>query len=413
MEPQSKHSKSHPDKRIKIIQELLIQLASGNLNQRALPSPSGDDIDAVITGINMLAEELRSSTINKDYLDTIFEAILDMVVVLDAENKVESINQPTQENLGYQLNHLNTLGFASVTDLTPIEYSKLISELNIHKKIKNYECNFVNVHGDKIPVSMSLSKLIGNKGEEKGVLITARDISGLKKIKTELKNRNDELNTFIYKLSHDLRGPLSSIIGLTDIAGKELSLGKIEKISEVNYYVELIRQSALKLDGVLRALNEVIHLRQSKSVNKIVKLKHIAESVVKEHFSNESKFSVFINIPEKLEIRSDPKFLELIFSHLIDNSFQFKNKKQLFPFCEVSATEMKKFILIKIKDNGRGISEEHLSKIFTMFHRATADIQGSGLGLFIVKSVVEKLDGEIQVYSKIGEGTEFLIFIPN
>ena len=105
--------------------------------------------------------------------------------------------------------------------------------------------------------------------------------------------------------------------------------------------------------------------------------------------------------------------MEVIIDHLVDNSFKFRNKKQLYPFCEITGSKMKSFTLIKIKDNGRGISQEHLEKIFIMFHRATADVLGSGLGLFIVKSIVDKIEGEIQVFSKIGEGTEFLIFIPN
>jgi PAS domain S-box-containing protein len=401
------------DYRFELIQELLVELASGNLSYRSLTSEKGDDLDAIITGINMLGEELQTSTVDKEFLNTIFESIMDMVVVLDPELRVDTINQNFKDILGYTVEEIRTSHFKKLFDLTNVEFSSLINNLNIHRKIKNFETNFLSKNGNMIPVAVSLSKLIGKNGEEKGILIIAKEIGHLKRVETELKKRNEELNTFIYKLSHDLRGPLSSILGLTDIAGKELSSSNKINTKEAKYYNNLIRESAIKLDEIIRNLNEVIQLRQRKLAISSINLKNEVSKLIAKKFSTETNFSVFINIQDDLNINTDPSFLEVIIDHLVDNSFKFRNKKQLYPFCEITGSKMKSFTLIKIKDNGRGISQEHLEKIFIMFHRATADVLGSGLGLFIVKSIVDKIEGEIQVFSKIGEGTEFLIFIPN
>lgn len=401
------------DYRFELIQELLVELASGNLSYRSLTSEKGDDLDAIITGINMLGEELQTSTVDKEFLNTIFESIMDMVVVLDPELRVDTINQNFKDILGYTVEEIRTSHFKKLFDLANVEFSSLINNLNIHRKIKNFEPNFLSKNGNMIPVAVSLSKLIGKNGEEKGILIIAKEIGHLKRVETELKKRNEELNTFIYKLSHDLRGPLSSILGLTDIAGKELSSSNKINTKEAKYYNNLIRESAIKLDEIIRNLNEVIQLRQRKLAISSINLKNEVSKLIAKKFSTETNFSVFINIQDDLNINTDPSFLEVIIDHLVDNSFKFRNKKQLYPFCEITGSKMKSFTLIKIKDNGRGISQEHLEKIFIMFHRATADVLGSGLGLFIVKSIVDKIEGEIQVFSKIGEGTEFLIFIPN
>jgi len=401
------------DYRLELIQQLLVELASGNLSYRSLTSERGDELDAIITGINMLGEELQSSTVHKDFLNTVFESIMDMVIVLDAEFNVESINQSFKDVTGYSIEDMKFNHFKKVIGLKSMEFSSLINNLNIHRKIKNFETNYISKSGHSVSVSISLSKLIGKNGEEKGILVIAKEIGHLKKIEAELKKRNDELNTFIYKLSHDMRGPLSSIIGLTDIAGKEISKNEKVDPKETSYYIDLMRESALKLDGIIRSLNEVIHLRQRKPTSEPIELKKEVTLIVKEKFIGDTKYSVFVDIPEHIIINSDLKLLKILFENLLDNAQKFKNKTQLFPFCEISASEMKNFTLIKIKDNGRGISENHVSKIFTMFHRATADVLGSGLGLFIAKSIVDKLQGEIQVFSKIGEGTEFLIFIPN
>ena len=300
------------DYRFEHIQELLVELASGNLSYRSLTSEKGDDLDAIITGINMLGEELQTSTVDKEFLNTIFESIMDMVVVLDPELRVDTINQNFKDILGYTVEEIRTSHFKKLFDLTNVEFSSLINNLNIHRKIKNFETNFLSKNGNMIPVAVSLSKLIGKNGEEKGILIIAKEIGHLKRVETELKKRNEELNTFIYKLSHDLRGPLSSILGLTDIAGKELSSSNKINTKEAKYYNNLIRESAIKLDEIIRNLNEVIQLRQRKLAISSINLKNEVSKLIAKKFSTETNFSVFINIQDDLNINTDPSFWRLL-----------------------------------------------------------------------------------------------------
>jgi signal transduction histidine kinase len=110
---------------------------------------------------------------------------------------------------------------------------------------------------------------------------------------------------------------------------------------------------------------------------------------------------------------SDYSRLLIVFNNIISNAVRYRDSWKEDSFLKVHIVVNKKEAVIEFSDNGVGIAKEYVDKIFKMFFRANADSKGSGLGLYIVKSAIEKLNGTIEVSSTLGEGTKFSMRIPN
>lgn len=119
------------------------------------------------------------------------------------------------------------------------------------------------------------------------------------------------------------------------------------------------------------------------------------------------------NLDGNAMIQTDKLRLQFILKNLITNAILYRNKKHPHPFVEVNIFSNIEGVRLQILDNGIGIEKKHLPHIFQMFYRANTVTKGSGLGLYIVKEMLDKLGGQIEVQSKLGEGTQFSLFIPH
>jgi signal transduction histidine kinase len=119
------------------------------------------------------------------------------------------------------------------------------------------------------------------------------------------------------------------------------------------------------------------------------------------------------NIEATCPFYSDPSRLLMVFNNIISNSVRYRDKWKNDSYLQIDIQADGKGALIKFSDNGIGIAKEYIDDVFKMFYRATTESKGSGLGLYIVKSAVEKLQGTIEVQSEFGQGTTFVIEIPN
>lgn len=257
---------------------------------------------------------------------------------------------------------------------------------------------------------------INEIGKIKGISVFIEDITELKDSQFKLieKNRdlqkvNSELDSFVYRVSHDLRAPLTSILGL-------ISLMKIETNHEkVGEYISLQERSIQKLDLFIK---EIINLSRNSrlgitvsQINFKVLLDEIFEG--QSYTKKAEQTERICEIEEGIELYTDRQRLSIILNNLISNSLKYANPHEEPTFVKVKAYNQDDNCIIEVSDNGIGISEQYLPKIFEMFFRATQEFSGSGLGLYIVKETVEKLKGKISVKSKMRQGTTFKVSIPN
>ncbi len=253
-------------------------------------------------------------------------------------------------------------------------------------------------------------------GKIKGVSIFIEDITQLKNSQFKLieKNRdlqkvNNELDSFVYRVSHDLRAPLTSILGL-------ISLMKIETNPEkIGEYIQLQERSILKLDLFIK---EIINLSRNSrlgiTVSKIDFPELLNEIFEGQHYTKTAERVERIwDIEDGLAFYTDRQRLSIILNNLISNSLKYANAHQEEPFVKVKVFSENEDCIIEVSDNGIGISDIYLPKIFEMFFRAAQDFAGSGLGLYIVKETVEKLNGKIKVKSKMRQGSVFKVILPN
>src|SRR5690606_22547121 len=228
--------------------------------------------------------------------------------------------------------------------------------------------------------------------------------SELQKANEELMQRNTELDRFVYSASHDLSAPLKSILGL-------IRVSKMDEPGETHMqYLSMMERSVNKLENFI---HEVVSY--SRNTRMPVKLesfsfKELVESLLLDHeYSPNFKHITFV-VEDELSVPmvSDLMRMKIILNNLLSNAIKFHwidiDRK---PFIKIQLREEKNEYVIEISDNGRGISEDHIKRIFEMFYRATDDAQGSGLGLYILKESVIKLGGTVEATSNIDEGTIF------
>ena len=226
---------------------------------------------------------------------------------------------------------------------------------------------------------------------------------------SQLLKVNHELDRFVYSASHELRAPLSSIMGLIELTGKS------DDLDEIRSYLKHMRTSVENLDNVIK---EIIDF--SKNTNLVIKkepvnLLRLVAEILESRRSTSIAGNIFIhnNIPPDTEIVTDDDRLKVVLRNLIDNSFSFHDETKEKRFVSIQAHRDTDFVKISIQDNGQGIAKEHLHRIYDMFYRANEKSRGAGLGLYVAKETLTRLGGKIELETEITIGSTFTVVLPS
>lgn len=222
-----------------------------------------------------------------------------------------------------------------------------------------------------------------------------------------LEKANAELDRFVYSASHDLRAPLSSLLGLIEVARIDPGHGM--------RYMKMMKSRIHDMEAFIQEIINYSRNSRMEMVSKPLSLRKVAEDVTNElSFIEELKLmDIENNIPEDLIIQTDGTRLKVILSNLVANSIKYRSSSRDKSFLQLGAQKDETGLSIWVKDNGLGIEAEHIDKIFNMFYRAHDNSKGSGLGLYIVKETIVKLGGEVRVESEFGMGSTFWVHLPN
>ena len=226
----------------------------------------------------------------------------------------------------------------------------------------------------------------------------------------ELQAMNQELDRFVYAVSHDLRAPLNSIMGLVDVARLEQTAGAKD------HCLELIKQSTVRLENFIVDLIDLSRNRRMGLAPSRIKIRQAIEQILNDlkFLDKEHAIQVTLEVDGGLELFNDPNRFELIMKNLISNAIKYHDFKKPDPWIRIWARSgQAEGIELKISDNGSGIEKNHLGRIFEMYYRASDEVKGSGLGLHLVKEAVAKMKGKIEVESVHREGTTFHLHLPS
>ena len=243
--------------------------------------------------------------------------------------------------------------------------------------------------------------------------ITERKIAqeALKEQNKALKKTNAELDRFVYSTSHDLRAPLTSLLGLINIVDRNLPEAEADQRERIG----MMKQSVTKLDSFIEDI--INYSRNSRT--EIEKVDIHFEALVNEslqalkYMEGEHICKINVEVVQMGKFISDNKRILVNLNNLIGNAIKYHDKSKQNSYVTISIHSDDSKATIKVEDNGIGIAEDKQLKIFEMFYRGTKFSQGSGLGMYIVKETLEKLNGTITLNSKINVGSTFAVSIPN
>ncbi|MEN8251654.1 MAG: HAMP domain-containing sensor histidine kinase, partial [Bacteroidota bacterium] len=229
----------------------------------------------------------------------------------------------------------------------------------------------------------------------------------LKEQNIQLTKLNTELDRFVYSASHDLRAPLASLLGLIDLATRE------RNTEATDQYLDLMSKSINTLDTFISNITEYSrNIRLETKASKIDFKAIISESFNHIQYMIPGSASFDIKVQGTKDFYSDPERISMILNNLISNSIRYKSYER-DPRIKFSVKFDEHNATIRIADNGMGIHKKHLKNVFDMFYRANEHKAGSGLGLYIVKETIEKLEGSISIKSELNKGTTITMKIPN
>lgn len=233
----------------------------------------------------------------------------------------------------------------------------------------------------------------------------------LRKQNEELVKINKELDSFVYSVSHNLRAPLMSVLGLINLVQVENK----KNDPNMNQYFAMMQQSIHKLDDTLKEILDYSRNARSELNIEQVDLKKMVEESFErmKYMEGSESIDKSVSVSESAALYMDAYRLSVIINNLVSNAIKYRDVNKQQSIIKIEASVTNEILSIVFKDNGIGIPENYRNKIFDMFFRATERSEGAGLGLYIVKETVDKLHGQISVESTLGEGTIFRLQIPN
>lgn len=224
----------------------------------------------------------------------------------------------------------------------------------------------------------------------------------------ELRKINAELDNFVYSVSHDLRSPLMSIKGILSLV---FTLEEIRP--ETANYLKLAEESVNRLDNTIQ---EILYYSRNARLD-IVYEKVNVEELVKEILSDnryvtDPPIQFHIDIDGDSTLQTDKTRLNTVLKNLIGNSVKYRNDRGEVPYVRFAMSESPKYYTLSVEDNGDGIPKKLQSKVFDMFYRGTRKSSGNGLGLYLCKEIVHKLNGTLSLSSEERKGTTMTIVLP-
>lgn len=378
----------------------------------------------LIDELKQTNKKLKKSEV---YLSTIFNSVSDAILIHDFNGIIVNVNDTANRLYGYLHDELIGMSIKDIISKnSPYIYDDILKLINDRKKNKintpvTLEAISIDKNHKEFWVESNSRAIIFN--EQKAIIATVRDITERKN--TELKSKEEALELeklrteFFANISHELRTPLNIILGVIQILRRDL-LDKekpIDKGKIINN-IDIERQNCFRL---LRLINNLIdstkldagHFQIDMINCNIVSVIEEITLSVASYISNNNINLIFDTDVEEKIIACDPDKIERIMLNLLSNCIKFTDDNgSIF----VNIFDGEEYITLSVEDTGIGIPEEKVDIIFDRFRQVdksfTRNYEGSGIGLSLVKSLVEMHDGTISVESKYGVGTKFTIKLP-
>lgn len=345
----------------------------------------------------------------KEKLNAIVEITPDIVAVVGSNGNLIYLNQSGRFFYGFlERKSIENINFF---DLQEEETKSFLKDTGFamasSQGVWTGESELRGKNNQTVPVSLVIVAHFEQGGIINSYSLIIRNISTQKKTEQDLLYKNAELDTFVYRASHDLRGPISSLLGLYQIVQYEI---KEEKALQ---FFEMFNKQIRRLNEIILALINLTKIKESSVSNLPINFNEIVNDAIDSlrHLTDFSNIEFNVKINVKREFRSDKSMITTIIQNLIENAIKYSKTTGSAPI-NVAIEATRTVLSIKVEDKGIGIDKDVQGRIFDMFFRGHEISKGSGLGLYILKNTVEKLKGKVSLESQVGVGTTFIIELP-
>lgn len=358
-------------------------------------------------------DELR---ISKEYNKAVLNSTPNSYILFGRDKNVLSLNRTAKEDLPRFSGREVDLGSSYETLIHPKykdEFSQLFDacltgeRCQIEKKISEPE-------EEDSWVRLIFSPATNDDNEIFGVALNMQNISAEKLAQSLILEKNEslelankELDKVIYSVSHDLRAPVSNVIGLSSLIEYDTD------IKEIKEYNSLIQSSMRRMDNFIK--NVLAYSRNSKVEPhyELENVEDLFDGIIQDH----SYMKEIGNIQFEMQLDcknviTDHQRLSVILSNLISNAIKYHDSSKEKQWIKLSCYSDELNVIFKVEDNGLGIEEENLSKLFNMYYMVNAMERSSGIGLYILKDTLKLMHGNIEAQSKVGQGSCFRISLP-
>lgn len=352
------------------------------------------------------------------------ESIPQLVWTTDPQGDVDYFNQKWYDYTGQEVDEARSTGWTKA--LHPDDYQRTVaawhesitnkSIYNIEYRLKGYDDNYRWFLARGIPMIDGRNEVIKWFGTCTDIHDQKIAIENLENIKEELSFKNNqlvsinkELDNFIYTASHDLKAPISNIEGLISM----LSKNEVYQDEAIKRIIDFMIKSTDRFKKTISDLTEVSRVQKESGDNKEeVNLYEVIEEVKETipDLIDSAEAFLCLEFKEVEMVKFSRKNLRSVFYNLISNSIKYKSPERS-PNITISTRNEGDYIVIAIKDNGLGMKEVNKDKIFTLFKRLHTHVEGTGVGLYIVKRIIENEGGRIEVESRENIGTTFNLYI--
>ncbi|MBF0225225.1 MAG: PAS domain-containing protein [Desulfobacterales bacterium] len=381
--------------------------ASGELKNKLLV-PDIHEIGEVVKVMNEVAaslhERIRTIIDQKNKFEAVLSSMTEGVIAIDLNEKIISAN-PAAKKIFRCLN----------TEIEGRNLHEVIRYPGLHKFVKTSISSSEPIEEDIISFSVDeqilhtkSAPLKNSEDKINGILIVIDDV-------TQLRRLENVRRDFASNVSHEIKTPLTAIKGFVETLIHE----SIDNPDEVNRFLLIIAKHVNRLEAILEDLIRLSRIEKEAEQNEIkfiyANIKEVIFNAVQTCMVKAKASNIAINVhcDEHIFINMDPVLIEQAFFNIIDNAIKYSQKGNEV---DISVDSSNNHVIIRFKDNGVGIENKHLARLFERFYRVdksrSRNNGGTGLGLAIVKHIVQAHGGKVEVNSTIGKGTTFSICLP-
>ncbi len=382
-------------------------------------------VTRVVSGARDVSDETRAELALRDSearYRLLFENSLDGVLQTTVDGSILNANAAFCAMLGRTEAELQSLGRAGVVDLSDPRLPLLLQIRQKHGRVRG-ELRMIKADGTKMEAELTSSMYVDRDGREVSSMVVRdnsekklaeekihqlnRELEARVRSRTEqLQNANRELEAFSYSVSHDLRGPLSTLSGfsklLQDAAEKEGN-------PRMKHLTQRIQRAARDMGELIEGLLSLAYVSRAELQRDTVDLGALAQNVVHECRERDPQRQVAVQIEEGLASFGDARLLRVVLSNLVGNAWKFTARSESASIHVGRQVGPEGGSLFFVRDNGAGFDMAYVDKLFGTFQRlhAAAEYPGSGIGLATVQRIVQRHGGKVWAEASPGNGATF------